>query len=136
MLVGKGGGLEHAADVLREAIAAPGDVTLLVEHLNPVDAPGYLLPTPRAAAELVDLVGSDRLRLLYDAYHAAMVGDDPVAKVAGYADYLGHVHYAEAPGRVAPGPRLWEFVDALGHAGYPGISAPTKSAKGDTPPLK
>jgi hydroxypyruvate isomerase len=121
VLVGRGGGREHAVDVLRQAAEAAWDAMLLVEHLNPVDAPGYLLPTPQAAVELIDAVGSDRVRLLYDAYHAAMVGADPVEEIAAYADYLGHVHYAEAPGRVAPGPRLWSFVDALRAAGYHGV---------------
>ena len=35
---------------------------------------------PRAAAELVESVGSPSVRLLYDAYHAARAGSDPVPR--------------------------------------------------------
>jgi hydroxypyruvate isomerase len=121
VLVGRGGGREQVVDVLREALDLVGEVTLVVEPQNVHDVPGYLLPTARKAAELVEEVGSPQLRLLYDAYHAAMAGLDPVSDVRRYAGLIGHVQYSEAPGRRAPGARFWSFLDALGEIGYAGF---------------
>jgi hydroxypyruvate isomerase len=121
VLVGRGGGREQVVDVLREAVERLGDVTLVVEHQNARDVPGYLLPTPREAGELVEQVGSPRLLLLYDAYHAAMAGLDPLADVHRHAGLIGHVQYSEAPGRGEPGPRFWRFLDALEGIGYTGF---------------
>jgi hydroxypyruvate isomerase len=112
----------HAAvETLREAAVL--DVTLLVEALNAHDVPGSLLPTPRRAAELVDAVGHPGVRLLYDAYHAAMAGSDPVREVGSLASLLGHVQYADSPGRGAPATGTVDFqafVAALASAGYDG----------------
>jgi hydroxypyruvate isomerase len=120
VLVGRGRGREHVVDVLREAVDGLEAVTLVVEPQNARDVPGYLLPTAAEAAELVEDVGAPQLRLLYDAYHAAMAGVDPAADVRRYAGLIGHVQYAEAPGRAPPGPRFWEFLDVLGDLGYAG----------------
>jgi hydroxypyruvate isomerase len=117
--------LATAADTL--ALCAPladaAGVTIVVEPLNEHDVPGSLTPTPRAAAELVESVGSPGVRLLYDAYHAACSGSDPVREVAEFAPLIGHVQFADWPGRGAPGSGeldLDAFVAALETAGYTG----------------
>ena len=114
-----------AVGMLRELAghAASAGVTILIEHLNDVDVPGALVSTPKAAAGLVEAVGSDHVRLLYDAYHAAMAGMDPVRDVGAYAGMIGHVQYADAPGRGAPGTGtvdLRAFLAALDAIHYPG----------------
>jgi len=131
VLVGRGDGLECVLDVLGEAVQTAEDVTLVVEHLNERDVPGYLLPTPEAAATLVENVRSPRLRLLYDAYHARMTGLDPAQDVANYKDLIAHVHYSEAPRRGAPGPDFWTSVAALEDMGYAGHLGLEYIASGD-----
>jgi hydroxypyruvate isomerase len=120
VLVGRGNGLDHVVDVLREVAQEPADVILLVEHANERDVPGYLLPTPMAAATLVERVESSRLRLLYDAYHAQMAGLDPPQDVVRYEHVLGHVHYSEAPDRGAPRRGFSRFITALERMDYNG----------------
>jgi len=105
------------------AIAGEAEVTILVEPINELDVPGYLVPTPRAAADLIESVGAGNVRLLYDSYHAARAGDDPCRDVAPFAPLIGHVQYADCPGRGAPGTGnvdLAAFVDALRSIGYRG----------------
>ena len=61
--------------------------------------------------------------LLYDAYHAARMGADPCADVTGWLPLVAHVHYADCPGRGAPGTAtidLMRFVEVLEGAGYTG----------------
>ena len=63
------------------------------------------------------------MRLLYDAYHAARSGSDPVREVVGLMPMIGHVQFADCPGRGAPGSGeldLDAFAAALDSAGYEG----------------
>lgn len=112
-----------AALVECAAIAKKAELTILVEPINEFDVPGYLVPTPAAAVLLIESVGSDSVRLLYDAYHAARAGGNPCQEVASFIPVIGHVQYADCPGRGAPGTGeldLRAFAEALEKAGYTG----------------
>lgn len=117
--------LRVAADVLAECsrIAEAAGTRIVIEAINDRDIPGYLVPTPNAAVELIELAGADQVLLLYDAYHAARMGEDPCIDVTRWIPRLGHVHYADCPGRGAPGTGttdLSAFVRALETGGYDG----------------
>lgn len=134
--------LAEAAVALAQCAAVADDarVTIVVEPINELDVPGYLVPTPAAAAELIEAVGSSRVRLLYDAYHAARAGLDPCRDVVPYVPVIDHVQYADCPGRGAPGTGttdLRAFAAALESAGYTGAigleldpGGPTEAALG------
>lgn len=105
------------------AIAEQAGLTILVEPINETDVPGYLVPTPAEAVCLIESVGSDSVRLLYDAYHAARAGRNPCEEIASLIPLIDHVQYADCPGRGAPGTGeldLRTFVEALENAGYAG----------------
>jgi hydroxypyruvate isomerase len=104
-------------------IAEEEDLTVLVEPINDLDVPGSLVPNPAAAVDLIESTGSPTIRLLYDEYHAARAGGDPCSEVASMAKLIAHVHYADCPGRGAPGTGeidLGALVAALEAAGYRG----------------
>jgi hydroxypyruvate isomerase len=128
---------DAAAAVLREAAprAASHGAVLVVEPLNSIDVPGYLLPTAADARSFIDSISSDSVRLLYDAYHAASSGADPIAEAPKLIDVIGHVQYADHPGRGAPGTGtldLPRFADALLNAGYEGDIGLEFDPRGDT----
>ena len=117
--------LAEAAEALGEcaALAEEAGVTILVEPINELDVPGYLVPTTAAAIELVEAAATENVMLLYDAYHAARSGQDPVRDVGSLVPLIGHVHYADCPGRGPPGTghvSLDEFVRSLEAARYSG----------------
>ncbi|MFN8224626.1 MAG: TIM barrel protein [Gaiellales bacterium] len=104
-------------------IARGAGIALVVEPINLLDVPGYLVPTPDAAVWLLKRSGAHDVRLLFDAYHAARAGLDPVAEAVRHVRRIGHVHYADCPGRGAPGTGdvdLGALVTALVGAGYEG----------------
>ncbi len=106
------------------AVAATAGVKIVVEPINELDVPCYLAPTPAAAIELIEAVGSGWIRLLYDAYHAARAGLDPCRYVVSYVPVIDHVQYADYPGRGARGigtTDLRAFATALESAGYSGV---------------
>lgn len=105
-----------------DAVAALG-ARIVIEHLNPVDVDQPLLPTPQAAAEFVELVGHPAVSVLFDAYHCAAAGCDVTAEVRALGSRIGHVQYADYPGRGAPGTghnSLARLVAALEEVGYVG----------------
>jgi hydroxypyruvate isomerase len=149
VLVGReleGAPREGQLDAVADALGLIADrardrgIAVVVEHINDLDAPGYLVPTPDEAAALIRRVGRPEVRLLYDAYHAARKGLDPVAAAVAAAPLIGHVQFADCPGRGAPGTGtsdLWSLVAALDRAGYTGAiglefdpAGPTSAALG------
>lgn len=103
-----------------EAVAGIGGAVLL----EPVSGiPGYPLLTAADAFAVMDRVGAENVRLLFDVYHLVVNGDDPCAVLAERAGSIGHVQVADAPGRGEPGTGEIDFdrfFTALGAAGYDG----------------
>ncbi|MEV1291059.1 TIM barrel protein [Pseudonocardia sp. NPDC049635] len=102
------------------AAARIGAVALL-EPVSGIDR--YPLRTAADAVAALDRTGSGEVRLLLDIYHLAVNGDDPAAAIDRYADRIGHVQIADAPGRGEPGTgklpiaALIERVHAAGYRG-------------------
>jgi hydroxypyruvate isomerase len=129
----------EAASILREcgAIAADANITVVVEQINNVDVPRYLVPSARDVVDLIDTAGSDSVRMLYDVYHAARSGADPLSELVLYADFIDHVHYADCPGRGAPGTgvvSLFRLLETLDQAGYSGTVGLEYDPGGSTEP--
>ncbi len=68
--------------------------------------------TPWGAA-LVDAVGSDRFRLLYDIYHMQIMEGDVIQTIRDYSKYIVHYHTGGVPGRAE--------IDETQELNYPAI---------------
>jgi hydroxypyruvate isomerase len=105
------------------AMAEGRPFRLLLEPMNPVDAPTALFTRlDDAVSMLRDRLGG-RIGLLFDLYHLTMAGDDPVAAASLHRDLVGHVQFSDAPGRHEPGTGRIDFAAAfaaLENAGYTG----------------
>lgn len=123
---------QHAAivRVLREAakLLEGSGVVLGLEPLNDrVDHPGYYLTSTEEGLDIVDEVGRPEVRLVYDIYHSAVMGEATEAVLKGRLDRVVHVHLADAPGRGEPGSGAMDWSDRLewleqqGYAGYVGL---------------
>jgi hydroxypyruvate isomerase len=131
--------LAEAVSTLREcaSVAAAADVTIVVEQINKLDIPRYLVPSAREVADLIETVGSNSVRMLYDVYHAARSGTDPLTEALPYIELIDHIHYADFPGRGAPGTGRVDFVrllEALEKAGYSGMVGLEYDPRGPTMP--
>ena len=106
--------------------AVAAGVRLVIEPLNPRDAPGYLLRTQEQGAAIVAAIGRDRLGLQFDLYHCQTAQGDVTTRLAALMPVIGHMQLADVPGRHEPGTGEigWEFVfrriDELGYAGWIG----------------
>ncbi|TFF27469.1 isomerase [Jiella endophytica] len=110
--------LGHACD-----LAAEKAMTVLIEPLNPRDAPGYFLGDFATAVAIVRKIGRPQLKILFDCYHLQITGGDLICRFADNRELIGHVQFAGVPGRDEPDrgevayERLLPNLAGLGYAG-------------------
>ena len=106
-------------------IAEESDIIVNLEALNiTTDHVGNFLTTTKMAAELTRMVGSPKLKILFDAYHMQLNEGSLCDHIRAYADQIGHVHIADAPGRHEPGTGEINYRNVyacLEDAGYTGL---------------
>jgi hydroxypyruvate isomerase len=120
--------LEALADHLAIAadIAAPEGVDVLIEPLNSIDWPGFLIDCTADALNVIEATERNNVGLQLDLYHAAMQGEQALASIRRSLPHLRHVQFADVPGRHEPGTgelplnAAFELLDGLGYAGWVG----------------
>jgi hydroxypyruvate isomerase len=103
------GNLRKAAD----AFQALG-VRVLFEAINPLDMPGFLINTPEHLEFVLDRVGHSNCLAQFDLYHMARQDQDICAGIRQLAGRIGHVQFADCPGRGEPGSGELDFSVLLG----------------------
>lgn len=120
LLRGAEGSLDLLVESLQECARCDPKVRLALEPLNRYES--RLVNTVAEALEIVDLVGTENLGLLFDTFHSNIEEPDigEAARVAG--ERLFHVHLADS-NRWPPGHGHLDFRpvwDALRDVGYDG----------------
>lgn len=89
---------------LRHACARAADAgrMILIEPLNPFDAPGYFLNTTAQAAEIISEIAAPNLRLMFDCYHVGRTEGDVIARLRALWPIIGHIQFAAVPDRGPP----------------------------------
>jgi hydroxypyruvate isomerase len=104
--------------------ALAAGVKILVEPLNPRDAPGFFLATQEQGAAIVKAIGHDRLGLQFDVYHCQIAQGDVTTRLGALIDVIDHIQIGDVPDRGEPGTGEigWEYmfrrIDELGYAGW------------------
>ncbi len=98
--------------------------TMVLEPLNTlVDHPGYYINSSRLGFEIIDEVGSEHLKLLYDIYHMQIMEGNLISTISKNIEKIGYFHVADVPGRHEPGTGEINYVNirhALVKLGYNG----------------
>jgi hydroxypyruvate isomerase len=95
-------GIENAVEGLKKiaGYAEKKNVTICLEYLNSkVNHKDYMLDHIGWGVEVCKRVGSDRVKILYDIYHAQIMEGDIIRTIRQYKDYMGHYHTGGNPGR-------------------------------------
>lgn len=125
----EGVGREEALGCLAENLRQAADafsvlgITVLCEAINPLDMPGFLINTPEHLEALLDTVDHPNCLAQLDLYHIARQGLDGAACIRRLAGRIGHVQFADCPGRGEPGSGGLDFpplLQALRASGYQG----------------
>ena len=84
-------------------VAEDAGLTLQLEPVSTYAKPGYYMTTSASAAEIIRVVDSPRLKLLYDIYHMQLMEGDLANTIRANADVIGYIHIGDVPGRHEPG---------------------------------
>ncbi len=86
--------------------AEAAGVTIVLEHLNSRDDshpmkghPGYFGDDVEHCIDMIEAIGSDHFKLLFDIYHVSVMNGDVIRRIRQYKDIIGHYHTAGNPGR-------------------------------------
>lgn len=113
------GAKAHATflDNLRYACARAREhgITILIEPLNPYDAPGYFLRTAAQAEAIIRELDLPELRLMFDVYHQQITTGDICRSFEALLPIIGHVQIASVPGRVRPDQGEVDYRVVLSH---------------------
>jgi hydroxypyruvate isomerase len=119
--------------------AEAAGVTVMVEAVNTFENGPYLLYTTEQAAEFVERVGRENVRIQHDFYHMQRMEGNLVANLREHFDHIGHVQIADSPGRGEPGtgeihyPYVLAELEKLGYEGYIGLEyTPTTETTEDS----
>ena len=82
--------------------AAPHGIGIVIEPLNPYDAPGYFLNSTGQAAEIIEGQGLPNLKLMFDCYHVQLIEGDISHRLERLLPLIGHIQFASVPERAAP----------------------------------
>jgi hydroxypyruvate isomerase len=75
-------------------------VTICLEYLNSkVNHKDYMFDNMAWGVEVCKKVGSERVKILYDIYHAQIMEGDIIRTIRTCKDYIGHYHTGGNPGR-------------------------------------
>lgn len=78
------------------------NLTLLIEPLNPIDAPGYFLNRTEQALEVIQGVNAPNLKMMFDCYHVGRTEGDVTTKLTNLLPHIGHIQFASVPDRGRP----------------------------------
>lgn len=105
-------------------VAESQSVRLVMEPLNPFDAPGYLITTPDEGFAVVERVNHPNLKLQYDIYHAQRTQGNITSTLFARMPLIGHIQIADSPDRHEPGtgeinyPFVFRAMDEAGYDGW------------------
>jgi hydroxypyruvate isomerase len=98
-----------------------------IEMLNPVDNPGYFLTSTGEGLSIVREVDHPRIKFQYDTYHIQLLEGNLTQTLVDHVDSIGHIQFADVPGRHEPGTGEVNFAhlaaaaEEAGYRGYIGL---------------
>jgi len=127
-------GIQNCIDGYKKIVghAEKKGVVISLEVLNTRDDthpmkghPGYQANDIEYAISVIDGVGSDNLKLLFDVYHVQIMQGDVIRRLRAAKDYINHYHIAGNPGRAEIDetqeiqyPAVMKAIAETGYKGY------------------
>ena len=106
--------------------ASAAGVRLVLEPINQIDIPGFLLRTQEEGAAVVEAVGADKVGLQFDIYHCQVEQGSISRRLEALMPIIGHIQVADSPGRHEPGTgeinwdHMFRLIERLGYGGWIG----------------
>lgn len=104
--------------------AALFGITILIEPLNPYDAPGYFLSSTDQARDIITRLGMPNLKLMFDCYHVQLIQGDLTHRLTTLLPIIGHIQFASVPDRGTPDHGEVNYAHIFAHIQSLGYTAP------------
>ena len=105
---------------------APLGIKTVFEAINTRDMPGFIIHNGLQMLDTLDQLNLPMLLMQYDIYHMQMMNEKPEEFIAQYADKIGHIQFADCPGRGQPGTgqinfeRIFPAIQKSAYSGWVG----------------
>ena len=105
---------------------SPLGIKTVFEAVNSRDMPGFIIDSGLQMLDLLDKLQRPGLFMQYDIYHAQMMAERPDEFIARHADKIGHIQFADSPGRGQPGTgridfeRVFSAIEKSAYSGWVG----------------
>jgi hydroxypyruvate isomerase len=113
--------LAHAADVFLKK-----DIKVVFEAVNTKDWPGFLIHNSKQMIQVLEELNHSNVYLQYDIYHMHTMEEDYISFFERYIEKIGHIQFADSPGRHQPGTgeidfnNIFKAIDASEYKGWLG----------------
>lgn len=87
----------------------------LIEMINGTDMPHFLIQNIAQGQEMLEAVQHPALKLQYDCYHMAMMGENVLSALQENIDLIGHIQFADCPGRHEPDGSKLNFAEIFNY---------------------
>jgi hydroxypyruvate isomerase len=105
---------------------APAGVGILLEPINTVERPGYLVSLTAQARDAVDRIGLDNIGIQYDFHNAQLMEGRITRTLEANISCIRHMQIAGLPNRTPPDEGeinhgyAFDLIDRLGYEGWVG----------------
>lgn len=113
--------LDYAASAFAEL-----GIKIVFEAVNSHDMPGFMVDSSQGMLDVLAAVDHPNLGMQYDIYHMSRMGEDCAGFLRQHLDKVGHIQFADCPGRGQPGSGgvdfdiLFDIIAASGYQGWVG----------------
>ncbi len=87
----------------------PLGIKTVFEAINTQDMPGFIIYSGQQMIDIIELFDHPMLFMQYDVYHMHKMNEDVLQFISTYSDKIGHIQFADAPGRGQPGTGVINF---------------------------
>ncbi|GAA5019400.1 TIM barrel protein [Acinetobacter puyangensis] len=118
--------LQTLAENLKFACDAFQDenITPAIEMINDIDMPRFLIQNLAQGQEMLEVVNHPALKLQYDCYHMAMMGENVLKGLQENIQHIAHIQFADYPNRHEPStgrinyPKIFDWIQQSTYLGY------------------
>ncbi len=101
----------------------PLGIKAVFEAINTYDMPGFIIHSGEQMLAILNQLQHPNLFMQYDIYHMHRMGDDVIDFITRHTDKVGHIQFADYPGRGQPGTGKIDFqqiFSVIEKSNYPG----------------
>ena len=96
---------------LAVAAFSPFGIKTTFEAINTNDMPDFLIHNGQQMLNIIKQLNHSMLFMQYDIYHMQMMNEDIIPFIKQHSHKIGHIQFADAPGRGQPGSGTLNFEE-------------------------